>query len=354
MPRTTKPLIFDGHNDLLSRLLGHAGKRYEDCFAEGLPGHIDMSKAQAGGLGAGFFAVFVSSGESGGSAQGLEQMQAPNYDLPLPEPVSISVAQKSAWAQVEILQKLDRAGHLRICTCVSEIKKCLADGQLAAVLHLEGAEAIGPDLVELDAFYKAGLRSLGPVWSRQTVFGDGVPFRFPASPDTGGGLTDLGRALVRRCNGLGIMVDVSHLTEAGFWDVAAISDAPLVATHSNAHALCPHSRNLTDRQLCAIAESGGMVGLNFATAMLRTDGRMVADTPMTDMIRHLDHLRDLLGEGGVALGSDFDGAIVPLEIGDASGLGVLRQAMIDAGYGPSLIAKICHENWLNLLSRAWG
>ena len=125
-------------------------------------------------------------------------------------------------------------------------------GSLAAVLHIEGAEAIDPELDALEVLHAAGLRSLGPVWSRPNLFGHGVPFRFPSSPDTGPGLTDAGKALVRACNELRLMLDLSHLNEAGFWDVAALSQAPLVASHSNAHALCPCSRNLTDKQLDAI------------------------------------------------------------------------------------------------------
>ncbi len=111
------------------------------------------------------------------------------------------------------------------------------------------------------------------VWSRPTVFASGVPFKFPSTPDTGPGLTEAYRALVRACNRLGIMIDLSHLNEKGFWDVAALSQAPLVATHSNAHAICPSTRNLTDKQLDAIKEFDGMVGLNFPSdSCARTAG----------------------------------------------------------------------------------
>jgi membrane dipeptidase len=225
---------------------------------------------------------------------------------------------------------------------------------LAAVMHIEGAEAIDPDFRALDVLYAAGLRSIGPVWSRPTIFGEGVPFRYPATPDIGGGLSEDGKRLVKRCNELGIMIDLSHLNEAGFWDVAAISDAPLVATHSNAHAICPHTRNLTNKQLDAIAESDGMVGLNFAAAFLRADGQMRADIPLTTMLRHLDHLMDRLGEDRVGLGSDFDGALVPDKIGSAAGLGVLRGAMREHGYSEELIKKLAHENWLRVLKKTWG
>ena len=188
------------------------------------------------------------------------------------------------------------------------------------MFHIEGVEAIDPELTMLDVLHAAGLRSLGIVWSRPNAFGHGVPFRFPSSPDTGPGLTDAGKALVKACNQLKIMIDLSHLNEKGFRDVAALSDAPLVATHSNVHALCAHSRNLTDWQLGAIRETGGMVGLNFATGFLREDGRMNADTSLDIMVRHVDSLLQALGEDGVGLGSDFDGAMIPAVIGDVAGL----------------------------------
>src|SRR5690606_26678002 len=126
--------------------------------------------------------------------------------------------------------------------------------------------------------YAAGLRSVGIVWSRQNAFGTGVPFRHNADPDIGPGLTGAGKELVRVCNAMGVMIDLSHLNAAGFRDVAAISDRPLVATHSNVHAVSPHARNLTDWQLAAIRESGGVAGLNYACGFLRPDGAMRTDT----------------------------------------------------------------------------
>ena len=158
----------------------------------------------------------------------------------------------------------------------------MRDGVLAAVVHFEGAEPIDPRLDALEFFYAAGLCSLGPVWSRPNDFGEGVPYLYPHSPDTGPGLTHLGKELVRACNRLGVVVDVSHLNERGFWDIAALTNAPLVATHSNAHALTPSPRNLTDKQLDAITESGGIVGVNFYVGFLRADGandRGCADRP---------------------------------------------------------------------------
>src|SRR5690606_33885576 len=112
------------------------------------------------------------------------------------------------------------------------------------------------------------------------------------------------------CNRMGILVDLAHITERGFWDVAKITDQPLVASHSNAHALTPVARNLTDRQLDAIRETKGIVGLNYAVTMLRPDARDSADTPISDMVRHVDYLVERMGIEHVALGSDFDGATI--------------------------------------------
>ena len=266
-----------------------------------------------------------------------------------------SEAQRVVFAMASLLFRIEREsqGRLRVCRNVGDIESCLADDVLAAVLHIEGAEAIDANFELLDVLYAAGLRSLGPVWSRPNAFGHGVPFRCPSSPDTGPGLTELGKALIGACNRLRILIDLSHLNERGFWDVAAISNAPLVATHSNAHAISPHSRNLTDRQLAAIGQSGGFVGVNFATSFLRPDGRQDKDTPLDLMIQHIEHMLEHAGEDGVGLGSDFDGATIPAELGDAAGLQNLVQAMRKRGFSEPLIEKLCFRNWLRVLGRTW-
>ena len=253
-----------------------------------------------------------------------------------------------------IALRLDREGAWTLCRTVADIDAAMAAGQFAAVLHMEGCEAIDADLEALDVFYAAGLRSLGPVWSRNNIFGHGVPFAYPMSPDTGPGLTEAGKELVRACNRLGILVDLSHITEKGFWDVGELSDQPLVASHSNAHAITPSSRNLTDRQLDAIAESERPRRLNFAVTFLRPDGREDAATPISDMIRHVDYMVERLGIDGVAIGSDFDGALIPSEIADAAGLQNLVAGLERAGYGEATICeKLCRGNWLRILRSAW-
>jgi membrane dipeptidase len=348
--------IFDGHNDVLLRLLRASGAGPERDFLEGESrGHWDLPRARKGGLAGGFFAVYVSSREEGGLDVDAMMSQAA-YDVPLPLPIPLAPALEVTLAMASLLFRLERAsaGAFKVCRTAGDIKRCLADGTMAAIFHIEGAEAIDPELAALDVLHAAGLRSIGPVWSRPNIFGHGVPFRYPSTPDTGPGLTESGRALVRACNRLRIMIDLSHLNEAGFWEVAELSDAPLVATHSNAHAICPHSRNLTDRQLDAIAESDGMVGVNFATAFIRPDGRRDEDTPLDLLADHVDHLVSRLGIDRVGLGSDFDGATIPAAIGDVAGLPNLVSTLRRRGYDETSLRKICHQNWIRVLETTWG
>ncbi|MEF2071488.1 dipeptidase [Consotaella aegiceratis] len=347
------PLVFDGHNDSLLRLFEESGTDAFQTFLDGgAKGHIDLEKAARGRLRGGLFAIFPPSPRG---AFKMEAMSAGNYALPLPAPLEQAVAEAATIGMAAILFRLERAsgGRLKVCRSVSDIRAAWQNNAMAAVLHIEGAEAIDEDLTMLDVLHAAGLRSIGMVWSRPNIFAHGVPMAYPSSPDTGPGLTDAGKALVARCNELGIMLDLSHLNEKGFWEVAELSDAPLVATHSNVHALCPVSRNLTDAQLDAVAASKGVVGLNFATAFLRPDGSMDADTGLDVMLAHLDALIERLGEDGVALGSDFDGAVIPRPIGDAAGLPALFEAMESHGYSADLMEKLAHRNWLSVFERTW-
>lgn len=348
--------VFDGHNDILLRLLRAPEKRAAIWLTGEGRGHLDLPRMKKGGFAGGFFAIYIPSPVAHDAPDFETMMDNPPYAVPLPALIGHEAAQPVALAMAAHLMWMERAseGQFKVCRTAAEIRDCLAQGVIAGIMHMEGAEAIDPGLDALYAFHAMGLRSLGPVWSRPTVFGHGVPFAYPSSPDTGPGLTEAGMDLIRACNELKIMVDLSHLNEKGFNDVARISDAPLVATHSNAHDVTPSSRNLTDRQLAMIRETNGMVGLNFATVFLRPDGRKSPDMGWEPVLRHLDHLLANLGEDRVGLGSDFDGATLPQGIGDVTGLPALQAAMMAHGYGEPLMRKICHENWLALLDRTWG
>jgi membrane dipeptidase len=321
-------VIIDGHNDLVLHRWRGDGTT-----------HMDLEQARAAGFAGGFFALYVPSPHD-------VEPGNPPYALPLPDPIPFEEASAVADELYEQLCALP----VHRAASVGDFR----DGEVTAIVHMEGAEAIAEDLSNLEAWYERGLRSLGLVWSRPNAFAEGVPFCFPASPDTGPGLTAAGRELVRACNRLGILVDLSHLNERGFWDVAGLSDAPLVATHSNAHALCPSTRNLTDAQLDAIRDSGGVVGVNFAVTFLREDGRQAPDeTGVEEIVRHVDYLAERMGIDHVAFGSDFDGAIVPTELDGLAGLPRLVDALHVSGRDEESVAKITHGNWLRVLDATW-
>ncbi len=345
--------VFDGHNDFLQRMVAAEADRDNLWLNGDGTGHVDLPRLKAGGVFGGFFAIWTPSPPSAEDAAHSQRAENPPYAAPLPEPVPPAEALPHALAQVGQLLAMARTGTLRVCRNVAEIEAAKAAGEIAAIMHIEGAEPIA-DLDMLHVWHAMGLRSLGPVWSRPTRYGHGVPFAFPSSPDTGAGLTASGRELVRECNKLRIMLDLSHLNEAGFNDISALSDAPLVATHSGAHAISASSRNLTDRQLRAIADSRGVVGLNFATGFLRPDGKRLPFEGFDIFLRHLDHLLSILGEDGVALGSDFDGALMATDMRDSSSLPDLLGAMRAHGYDVALIEKIAWRNWLDALRRTWG
>jgi len=337
-------LVFDGHNDVLSRLWRAGGDpvtKFEDDA-----GHINASACKAGGFAGGFFAIYAPAQRQ---TTDKSLFQDGQLEEPLPDALEPGWALTATMAQAGVARRLADAGHIEIVTTGHALHSAFEGDRLACLLHLEGADGLDEDLLALDALYAAGLRSLGPVWSRPNRFAHGVPFAHKRTGDTGPGLTDDGYRLVRRCAELGILLDVSHITMAGFWDIAELG-LPVVATHSNAWSLCRSSRNLTADQLRAIRESGGIVGLNFEPAFLSETGWQTGNATLQDAIAQLEALLDALGEDHVAFGSDFDGARLPQGIASAADLPLLVKAMEDAGYGTELITKVCHGNWLRFLA----
>jgi membrane dipeptidase len=276
----------------------------------------------------------------------IAERTAGGYEIPYAPSVEFDEAVRTVGA---LVARLLRADGVRIVRDAADLDACLAGDGLGVILHMEGAEAIDPELAMLEVWYAAGLRSLGPVWSRANAFGHGVPFRFPSTPDTGPGLTEAGVRLVRRCAELGIAVDVSHLNAAGFWDVAREHDGPLIASHSGVHALCPSARNLTDDQLDAV----DLVGINFDVGSLRADGADDSDTPLTRIAEHARYVADRRGVDHVALGSDFDGAKMPAEVPDAAALPRVLAALEAVGFEGDEVERIASGNWRRVLGAVW-
>ena len=358
MPAPQPILILDGHNDTLLDLYNNGQAARRSFFEQSSDGHIDLPRGRLGGLGGGFFAHFTPAGAGAPDPDpepAATVSDAATVQRERTEPVGQAGALTYTLGMAALLFRLERESHgqAKVVRTAAELADCLANGVFAMIFHIEGAEAIDTKLDALEVLYQAGLRSLGLTWSRPNAFASGVPFAFPQSPDTGPGLTAAGKDLVRVCQELGIMVDLSHLNEKGFWDVAKLSANPLVATHSCAHALSHASRNLTDKQLDAIRDSDGVVGVNYHVGFLRSDGETNADTPLTTIVRHVDYMVDRMGIDHVALGSDFDGATMPAELGDAAGLPRLMNTLRSAGYDDGDLRKIAHENWLRVLRQTW-
>lgn len=351
------PPIFDGHNDTILSII-QTGRSFFDRANDG---HIDLPRAREGGLGGGFFAVYiadpvVAKHMAPGSADLEAAMKIYHDESTWPEPMPLAYAQSNAVDILGRLLQIEAAsnGQVKVVHTAAELQRCLDRGVFAMLLHFEGAEPLDAEGAALETFYAAGVRSVGLTHSRRNQFARGVPFKFPGSPDTGEGLTDAGKALVRQLNRRRVMIDLSHLNEQGFWDVARLSDAPLVATHSNAFALSRASRNLTDKQLDAIRESGGIAGLNFHVGFLREDGARSADTPIARMVDHIDYMVGRIGIDHVGLGSDFDGALMPVELRDAAGLPGLVGALHARGYTGEPLRQLLHGNWVRVLRDTWG
>lgn len=355
--------VIDGHNDTL--LAAHRDDREGGGFLGETSdadeadhtdpqGHLDLERAREGGLAAGIFAAFVpDEREDSDDSDAPEEGDSDEFD-PYPPRIDHDYAKRESF---EMLARLHRwaaeSDAFRVVGDTADLDVCLAGEAVGAIPHLEGAEAVAPNLSNLNLWYAAGVRSIGLTWSRSNAFGHGVPFTHNSTPDTGPGLTDEGVALVEACEERGVLVDLAHLTEAGFWDVSETTDRPLVVSHAGAHSLSPAARNLTDEQLDAVADSGGLVGLTFAKPHLREDGDRDAETPLSTLLDHLTYLLDRMGPAHVALGSDFDGASIPDAVGDVTGLQSVLDGLADRGVDRPTREAVAHENWHRVLDAWW-
>lgn len=347
----TQQLIFDGHNDVLTRLwLSSIQDPVNAFLTKRLEGEMDLQRCQKAGLLGGVFAVFIPpfSYVKQSHPEKLRDSSAEEFS----HAEMLEIVQQQVKLLHELVERSEQ--QLQLCRSVHEIRECRKHGGIAVVMHLEGAEAIEANLTLLDTLHQAGLRSIGPLWNRPSLFGHGLKANFPHSPNTGAGLTEVGKQLVQKAAQLNMVVDVSHMNERAFWDTAELLQQPIVATHSNAHALCPQARNLTDHQLNTIRESQGMIGVNFDTAFLRADGQRNRETPIEVLLDHIEYLIAHVGETHVGFGSDFDGGCLSSEIQDVTGLQKIIKKMQQRGYSQKLIDQICQENWLNVLERIWG
>ena len=276
----------------------------------------------------------------------------------------------------DLLRLIDRSdGRLRLVRDAEQLEQAVDSDELGLILHIEGAEAISPSLKELRPLYELGLRSLGIVHARRNIFGAGVPIPWsptgvihgiPQSmhdyglrngrelPAAESGLTDIGRELVWECQRLGIVVDVSHLTPQGLADTLGVSRLPVIASHSCAHAVAAHPRNLSDAELQKLAGNGGLIGMNFMVVFVRPDMKRETDVPVDAVLKHIDHIVNTIGDEHIAIGTDFDGAVMPDSLHDATTMPKLVTELDRTlGYSEDRIARICNGNFKRVLTEAW-
>jgi membrane dipeptidase len=307
-------IVVDLHSDVILDVA--SGKR--DIAVRGTTGHVDLPRLREGGMDVQVFAMFVHPRYAGKGFQRVSEL-------------------------LDAFDTLTRAQRtLAPATTVEAIQQAVRAGRIAAVLSVENGSAIDGDVANLDRLYARGVRILGLTWNQSNDLADG------ALEDTHGGLTPLGRRALARMADLRMVIDVSHLSERAFWSVLEATTGPVIATHSNASALTPHRRNLTDDQLRALARRGGVVGVNYYPAF--TGGSTIGH-----ILDHLDYLVRIMGPDHVALGSDFDGFSQTIRgLEDVSKLPALTAGLLARGHTPDDVRKILGGNALRVFRTVWG
>ena len=316
-----KAIVFDGHCDTILEIMNHKrtlGKRAST-------GHLDIPRMKEGGVDVQFFAVFI------------EDIYKPDRSLK-------RTLQLIDCFYKEIEKNQD---DISLVTNYNQIEEVNSAGKIAAILSIEGGEALEGDLGVLRVLYKLGFRLLTLTWNQRNQIADGI-----GESRTGSGLTKFGLKVIDEMNRLGMLIDVSHLSETGFWDVIKRSKAPIVASHSNCYALCPHLRNLKDEQIKALADKGGVIGITFVPNFLTQEKRK---TTVGDVVKHIDYLVEKVGVDYIGLGSDFDGTGgLPLGLEGVDKVPNITGELLDRGYKEKDIKKILGENFLRVFKEVVG
>jgi len=360
-------IVVDGHADTISRFLDDG----EDLGSETGKGHLDLPRMFRGGLDAQFMSCWVE----------------PKY-------VQRKEAAKRALRMIDAVKQWAATypDRLAIARTAAEVRRAVAQKKVCGILCIEGGHAIEDDLGLLRSFFELGVRYMTLTWNNSLGWAEAA-----RDPGKVKGLTDFGRSVVREMNRLGMLVDLSHVSENTFWDAIAVADTPVIASHSCARALCDHVRNLRDAQLKALAKNGGVVGVNFYSGFLSQtfyDRKKKADAsddeeraqarekhqddpaamdralkeisrrydaseaamarpPLDLLVDHIEHIARVAGIDYVGLGSDFDGVTaLPEGVNDCSELPNLTRRLLERGFSPSDVRKVLGENFLRVMERS--
>lgn len=308
-------MVVDAHCDTVLRIIRSnflLAKEHGD-------GHVDLPRLKRGGVDLQFFALYIE----------------PSYKFERSVKRTLQLLD-AFYGQYEC-----NRDTMLLVRSTEDIYRAKQEGKLAALLSIEGGEALEGDLGVLRILYRLGVRAIGLTWNERNQIADGV-----GEKSAGGGLTDFGREVVREMNSLGMVIDVSHLSEKGFWDCIDVSCVPVIASHSNARSQCDHVRNLTDDQIKALAARGGVMGINLSSDFLVAEGQASID----DVVRHIDHIVALVGLEHVGLGADYDGITVPpVGLEDVGKLPALTLALLERGFSEEAIRGFLGENFMRVL-----
>lgn len=305
--------VVDAHCDTALRLAQGVSLTPEADGEAG--GHVDLPRLRKGGVDLQVFALWVDHDR--------HTLNAPERALTLLDAV---------WREID-----NHPDELRPILTAADLDAAHAEGKIGVMLSIEDGAALGGSTAALRMFYRLGVRALGLTWNGRNELAEGV-----GSQQSGGGLTQFGRDVIGEMDRLGMVVDVSHLTERGFWDVTETTTRPFIASHSNARALCDHPRNLTDKQIMALAERGGVMGMNFFSVFVQEDG----DASIADVVRHIDHIAALVGPEHIGIGSDYDGiSRTPVGLEDVATLPRITEALLAEGYDEDAIRGILGGNF---------
>jgi membrane dipeptidase len=319
-----KMIVVDLHCDSLLKAVDY--KRNLSQF--NLDCHVDIPKLRDGGVDAQFFAAWIDP----------QTYSHNSYDR--------------AMELIHAFKKIvDEDPRIEQAFCAADVEKIVERGKIAGILAIEGGSSLEGKIENLEYFYKQGVRYITITWNYNNLLADGTYGKFSDSDKSNGGLTEFGKKVVRSMNELGIMVDVSHLSEDSFWDVMECSSDPVIASHSNAWELCQHPRNLKDEQIIALAEKGGVIGVTFEPYFLNQSGKATIE----DVVRHINYMVTLAGIDHVAVGSDFDGiSYSPEGLENASRFPNLTTRLMEEGYTAEDIEKIMGGNILNVFKQVCG
>ncbi len=356
-------IVVDSHNDFIWQVYDKGAEFSGSSFTQS-----DLPRFRSGGLDVQFFAVWIPMKEVKNSFNFVK-------------------------GQINRLNQIaeNNSNDLEFAYSYDGIMSALEKNKICGLIGVEGGTAIQNDIDNVDKLYNMGVRYIGITWNNSNVIASSA--KDETERGKKGGLTGFGKQVIQRMNELGMMIDVAHLGENSFWDVAGLSTQPIFSSHSNAYSINPHFRNLNDEQIKAIAKSGGVVQVNFYDEFLDKDAKrnrtknayqlykkelddlnekygddlekynterdnflkeknLTAGTSIDKVIEHIDYIKNLVGADYVGLGSDFDGGITtPAELYDASCYPMITQKLMEKGYSDDEIKKILGLNMLRVFKQ---